>query len=123
MKKHIKLNGIDYTEAFTPTGYTVSYKKIRGKNSGYMMDGSYTDDVLAIKAIVTCICMPTTEALLSQLLLAVSATYVDVYFFDPRQNSYRTAQMIPSEPTQKFRGKGSDLLDYWTGTVLQFTER
>lgn len=123
MKKTIKINGIDYTDFFTPTGYSVSYQKIRGSNSGYMMDGSYTDDVLATKAVITGVCMPLNEARLSDFLVAVADTYVDVYFYDPKLRTYRNAEMMPSDPAQKFRGTGSDLLDYWTGTVMTFTER
>lgn len=123
MKKIIKIDGVDYTSFFTPTGYSVSYKKIRGGNAGYMLDGSYRDDVLATKAVITHICMPLDEEKLSQFLAAISGTYLTVYFFDPKQNSYREAEMMPSDPSQKFKGTGADLLDYWTGTVVTFTER
>lgn len=123
MKKTIKINGIDYTDYFTPVGYSVSYKKIRGNNSGYMLDGSYTDDVYAIKAVITCICMPLDETKLSKLLTSIAETYVTVYFYDPRLRAYREAEMMPSEPNQKFKGSGANLIDYWTGTIIQLTER
>ena len=123
MKKVIKIGGVDFTDFFTPTGYAVSYKKIRGKNSGYMLDGAYVDDVLATKAVITAACMPLDETRLSQFLSAISGTYVTVGFFDPERNEYRTAEMMPSTLSQKFRGTGTDSLDYWTGTVAQFTER
>lgn len=123
MRKTILLNGTDYTDAFTPTGYSVSYKKIRGDNSGYMLDGSYTDDVIAVKAIITCICMPTDEETLAGLLALLAETYLDVRFFDPRLNEYRTATMMPSDPEQKFRGTGTNAIDYWTGTVVTLTEK
>ena len=123
MKKRITINGRDLTDAFTPTGYTVSYKKIRGTASGYMLDGSYTDDVLASKAVITHTLMPANEAVLSQVLVAIADTYCNVNFYDPKVQAYRTAQMMPSEPQQKFRGTGSDSVDYWTGTVITFTER
>lgn len=123
MKKQIKINNVDYTGFFTPTGYTVSYKKVRGPNSGYMLDGSYTDDVVAVKAVITTICMPLNETQLQKFLTAASDTYVNVYFYDPRLGTYRTAEMMPSDTTQKFRGSGAGLVDYWTGTVVQFTER
>lgn len=121
--KTIKINGADYTDVFTPVGYSVSYRKIRGRNTGYMLDGSYTDDVLAIKAVISCTCMPTNEKQLSEILSETAQTYVDVYYFDPREKSYRTAVCIPSEPSQTYKGKGSDSLEYWTGTVIQFTEK
>lgn len=123
MKKNIVINGINFTDLFTPTGYAVSYQKIKGKNARYMLDGSYMDDVLAVKAIVTCVCMPTSEEKLSQLLSVLSETYVYVYYFDLRQNAYRTAEMMPSDPSQQYRGTGTNALDYWTGTVVKLTER
>lgn len=88
-----------------------------------MQDGSYTDDVLAIKAVITCTCMPLTELKIAQLLQVISETYADVYFFDVRLNEYRTAKMLTPETTQEFKGTGADSNDYWTGTILQFTEK
>lgn len=121
--KLIQINGVDYTDLFTPTGYTVSYKKIKGKNGRYMLDGSYVDDVLAVKAVVTCACMPTSEDRISQLLTVLSETYVSVFYFDPKVSGYRTAIMMPSDPSQTYRGAGTNAVDYWTGTVVMFTER
>lgn len=130
MRKRFLIDGEDFTEAFTPVGYTVSYKKIRGPNSGYMMNGLYVDDVLTDddgkevnKAIVTAVCMPTNEDLLQRLLVKLAKTYISFTFFDPAIKNYRTTEGMPSEPTQKYRGTGTDLLEYWTGTVLTFTER
>lgn len=123
MSKTIAINGVNYTDMFTPTGYMVSYQKRRGNNSGTMLDGSYVDDVLAVKAVVTCTCMPTNEMKLQQLLIVLSNTYVTVYYFDPRVGTYRTMTAMSSEPTQKFRGQGGNALDYWTGTVVTFTEK
>lgn len=88
-----------------------------------MLDGSYTEDILAVKAIITCVCMPLNEEKLSALLSEISGEYADVFFFDPAQNKYRTAKMLTPEPSQKFRGTGSDSVDYWTGTILNFTEK
>lgn len=122
MSKTIRINGTNYTSLFTPTGYTVSYIKRRGPNAGQMMDGSYTDDVRAVKAVVTCVCMPTNEAQLAALLAELAGTYVTVYYFDPREG-YRTMEAMPSDPAQRYRGKNISLLDYWTGTVVTFTER
>lgn len=124
MKKTIKINGIDFSDLFTMYGYTVQYKKISGPNSGYMLSGDYTDDVRKWKAVITCIAIPTTEEQLSALLSEVcDGAYCTVYFFDPKIKAYRTAEMMPSEPSQKHRGTGSNAFEYWTGTVLTFTER
>lgn len=125
MRKTIKINGKDFTDAFTPTGYTVSYIKRRGNrnNSGIMLDGSYVDDVLAIKAVVTYYCMPINETILQELLVEIAATYVQLEYYDPKEKTYRTITAMPSEPSQKYRGDGADALEYWTGTVIVFTEK
>ena len=53
MRKTIKINNVDFTAYFTPVGYKVAHKKIKGPNEGYMLDGSFTEDILAIKAVIT----------------------------------------------------------------------
>lgn len=123
IRKNISINGTSYTDVFTPTGYVVSYQKRHGSNGGTMLDGSQIEDVLAVKAVVTCTCMPTNEAQLQQLLTVLANTYVTVYYFDPRAGEYRTMTAIPSDPSQKYRGQGSNALEYWTGTVVTFTEK
>lgn len=122
MPKTIKINNKDYTNYFTPTGLLVQYNKIRGQNSGYMLDGSYTDDVRAIKVTATGTCMPLDEEQLSQLLVEISTQYVDLYFYDPRLMGYRTAKVMPSDPSQTYRGQFVDGKQRWTGTVIQFKE-
>ena len=121
--KTIAINGKDYSDIFTREGYIVSYIKRRGQNSGIMLDGSYTDDVLAVKAVVTCYCMPTNESQLQELLTAISETYVTLRYYDPKNGEYRTITAMPSDPQQKYKGFGGDMNEYWTGTVITFTER
>lgn len=123
MTKSIAINSVSFTDLFTPTGYIVSYQKRRGNNGGMMLDGSQVDDVLAVKAVVTCTCMPTDEKHLQQLLVVLANTYVTVSYYDPRTGNYRTMTAIPSEPSQKFRGTGANALEYWTGTVVTLTEK
>lgn len=114
---------VDYTSAFTPTGYTVSYIKRRGPNSGDMEDGTHVDDVRATKAVVTCFCMPANETVISNLLTLISETYLQVYFYDPKIKAYRTMIAMPSEPSQRYRGEAASSVEYWTGTVITFTEK
>ena len=121
--KTIKINGIDITSYFTPAGYSVEYKKITGSNSGYMLDGSYTEDVLARKAVVVLPCMPLKEADLSALLSNIyQDDYVTVYFFDPQKQAYRTMEAIAGETEAKFRGAGGTGLSFWTGMIVTLTE-
>lgn len=123
MKKTIKINGVDFSRLFTPYGYTVQYKKVRGPNSGDMLSGEHTDDVRAWKAVVQCVCVPSSEAELARLLTICEDTYVSVYYFDIKTNAYRTAIMMPSEPTQKHAGMGANGVNYWSGTAITFTEK
>lgn len=88
-----------------------------------MLDGSYTDDVLDVKAVIKGTCMPLSEEKLSKLLSEISGTYADVFFFDPMLNEYRTAAMLTPETNQEYKGTGINSVDYWSGTILQFTEK
>lgn len=123
MGKTIKINGIDFTDYFTPSGYKVTHKKIEGPNKGYMLDGSYTEDILAIKAVITCTCMPLSETKLNTLLSQLYSGVLSVYFFDPKTGGYRTANMACEPPESVDRGQGTDATEYWTGMVLVMTEK
>ena len=123
MRKTFKINGIDFSNLFTPYGYTVQYKKVRGPNSGDMLSGEHTDDVRAWKAVVSCVCMPSSEEKLAKLLSVCEDTYVTVYYFDIKKNAYRSAVMMPSEPVQKHVGVGANGVSYWSGTAITFTEK
>lgn len=124
MSKTIKINGVDFTNMFTPVGYKVGYKSIQGNYGGLMLDGSYTEDELAQKAVIYLNCMPLNETDISTLLKSVYATlYPQLYYFDPKEKIYRDIQTRRSETEQKYRGFGSDGKEYWTGTVLTLTEK
>lgn len=123
MRKMIKINDVDFTDFFTPVGYKVKHKKITGPNSGYMLDGSYVEDVLAVKAIITCTCMPLSETQLSTLLAQLYGDALSVYFYDPRMGEYRTADMSCEPPEGVDRGQGTNATEYWTGVVLCMTEK
>lgn len=45
-----------------------------------MLDGSFTEDILAIKAVITCTCMPLTETQLNALLAQLYSGTLNVYF-------------------------------------------
>ena len=76
MSKTIKINDVDFTSMFTPVGYAVGYKSIQGNNGGLMLDGSYTEDEIAQKAVISLPCMPLNSSNLSNLL---SNIYGSVY--------------------------------------------
>lgn len=123
-RKTIQINGTDYTDYFPPEGYKVQYTKVTGQNEGLMLDGSYTEDILAIKAVVSSPLMPLTEAQQSKLLQdLLSEDYATVYYFDPRRNAYRSAVMQYEIEASKHRGTGADGKEYWTGMAVTFTDR
>lgn len=123
MSKAIKINSADFTAYFTPVGYKVKHKKIKGPNEGYMLDGSFTEDTLAVKAVVTCTCMPLTETQFNTLLTQLYSGTLSVYFYDPKTGGYRTADMTCEPPEGVDRGQGTNAAEYWTGMVLVFTEK
>ena len=114
MSKTIKINGIDFTSYFTPVGYKVGHKKIKGPNEVYMLDCSFTED---------CTCMPLTETQLNTLLEQLYSGNLSVYFFDTQSGGYRTANMTCDPPEGVDRGTGTNAAEYWTGMVLAFTEK
>lgn len=81
MNMTLLINSVDYSSYIPKHGYTVSYKKILGANSCYTLDGTYHEDVLAYKAVITTELMPMTSAQLSAIIAACenckNATYLD----------------------------------------------
>lgn len=124
MAKTIKIDGTDYTDFFTRVGYSVTYQSIQGKNGGLMLDGSYTEDELALKAVVALPCKALNEEKLSALLTKVySAVYHQIYYFDPKTNSYRTMEARRAVSQQNYRGFSTNGYEFWTDAVVTFTER
>lgn len=124
MSKTIKINGKDFTRMFTPRGYVVRYESVQGNNGGLMLDGSTTEDELAIKAVVSLPVMPLNEVDVATLLQAIySEPYVTLYFYDPLVGGYRETLFRRSQAEQKYRGFGSDGKEYWTGPALTLTEK
>lgn len=124
MAKTLKINRTDYTDYFTREGYRVSYSPVSGRNAGWMLDGTYTEDEMSLKAVITLTCWPLNETQLSTLLSEIySYPYHEVYYFDPRAGAYRTIEARRAVSEQKYRGSGADGVQYWTGTVVTLTER
>ena len=124
MRKTIKINGNDFTDYGTPIGYKTTYRKVYGQNAGTTQSGDYVDDVLAWKTDIEWICMPLNEEQLEDVFSEICKnTYCTITFFDPKIKDYRTAEMMASEPSQTYKGQGTDGLFYWTGTSFTFSER
>lgn len=122
--KTIKINGTDYTEYFTRLGYSVAYESVQGSNAGLMLDGSYTEDEIKLRTVITLPCMPLDEERLKKILQEVySDSYHMVEYFDPKSVGYRTEEMRRTVSEQRYKGQGTNGLQYWTGTVITFTTR
>lgn len=124
MKKSISINDVECSTLFTRYGYSVSYIKIYGDAGGTMLDGSTTEDVIAIKAVVTYSFMPQTEEELNAFLnLLYKSDYAKINYFDPKAKDYRTIEAIYSEITSKYVMTNVNDDELWTTEQLTLTER
>lgn len=124
MQKDLHINQNDYTPLATRYGYSVSYTKRQGQQGGMMLSGKETEDVLAIKAVVTVPVRPMFESEVNQLIKEVlSVDYPLVYYFDPRANAYREVEMIAGEPSAQHVGYSVIEEEIWRTGELTFTER
>lgn len=123
-RKPVGINGTDFTAYFTDVGYTVDYIKRTGSNGGMMQDGTITEDLIAIKAVVKLPCVPLTEDQLSTLLSAVWANdYPLLDYYDPWAKEVKSVLTVATVSQSRYRGWGTDANSYWTGTVITFTEK
>lgn len=124
MQKPLKIDDVDFSSYFTEIGYSVFYQPVTGPNSGQMIDGTFTEDELKLNAVVKLPCYPLTEDQLSDVLTAVlDGPYHMVYYYDPKIKATRTMEARRAVTEQKYRGRGPTGDEYWTGTVITFTER
>lgn len=124
MNKEIKVNNIDCSLIFTHYGYSVTYKKITGDASGDMLDGSTTEDVIAVRPIVTFGFMPVDEDRLSAFIADLYKNdYAQVYYFDLRERAYKTIEAIYSDIQAGHRLTGVDGKDYWFASAMTFEGR
>ena len=124
-KKNLTYKGTDISSFYPASGYSVAYQKRIGNNSFVSINGVETEDVVAVKAIVTVPIMPLTSARAAQLnaLLFSGDTHGNLVYFDPAANDYRTIDAIPSEASGKYAGVGADGKDYWVFDAIEFRER
>lgn len=122
--KTIRINGVDYSSYFTRYTYAVSYKKVKGNAGGTMLDGTTTDDTIAVKATITLPVAAFKEEELAMLISSLySSDYPIVEYFDTRAKAYRTIE------TRMDDAKMSYLLEnvygdtWWKFDVLKLTER
>ena len=124
MNKEIKVNNIDCSSIFTRYGYSVTYKKIMGDASGDMLDGSTTEDVIAVRPVVTLGFMPVDEDRLSAFIASLYKNdYAQLYYFDLRERAYKTIETIYSDVRAGHRLTGVDGKDYWFASTMTFEGR
>ena len=89
-----------------------------------MKDGSFVDDVLAYKAVITVTCMPLTQTELESINNALYLyDYPSVDFYDPKTKTTRRAECTFEAYPAMERGKGADGNIRWIGMGVTFTER
>ena len=124
MRKNITINGVDCVSFFPKYGQSVDYKKIHGNAGGTMLDGSTTEDVIAIKAVITFNFVPQTEermiAFLSNLY---SKPYAAVTYFDPLTGKDRDIEAIYSEMSEAHLFENVYSNDMWRLHSITLTER
>ena len=124
MKKEISINGVDCSSLFMRYGYTTNYKKVHGANGGTMLDGSTTEDVIAVKAVISLSFMPQTEADLTAFLSSLyGSDYATVRYFDLKAGVYRTIEAIYSEINVKHLMTNIYDNEMWQPGTMTLTER
>lgn len=124
MKKEISINDVDCSSLFMRYGYTTDYKKVHGANGGTMLDGSTTEDVIAVKAVISLSFMPQTEEALAEFLSSLyGSDYATVRYFDLMSGEYRTIEAIYSEINVKHLMTNIYENEMWQPGTLTLTER
>lgn len=123
MRLPIAIDGVDFTPYTNKNAYRVSYEKREGANSGVMLDGSKSFDLLANKAKIEWELNALTSAQLSAVLTACLKQYVTVTYFDTLTNAERTAEFIPDVGRQDYAFSRHDLYFFKDGITITLEER
>lgn len=122
--KELIINGVDYSEFCPEGGCAVQYKKVLGKASGVMLDGTEVEDLIKSKAVLTVTFLPMDGETQSKLLKNLRANrYAQVRYFDPEENDYREIEAIWSEPKTQFLFRDIYERDMWKINPITFRER
>lgn len=124
MKKEITINGVECSSLFVRFGYAIDYKKIYGANGGTMLDGSTTEDVVAVKAVISLTFIPQAEEALSAFLSSLyGSEYATVRYFDLKTGDYRTIEALYSEMNVKHLMTNIYDEEVWQPGTITLTER
>lgn len=89
-----------------------------------MQNGDYTEDEIALKAVIRLTCLPLNEIQLSHILTTIySRKYATVTYFDPKTRANRTIEARRSISEQKYAGYGPNGYEFWVGMEITFRER
>lgn len=116
-------DGVDLSPSINKYGYSVSYFKRLGPNSGIMQDGSYQEDVLAYKARIQAETNDLYPDDLAALLQAFTKTYITLTYWDIRTNAERTAEFIPDISASRVAAYGLSGIYWLTSVVITLDER
>lgn len=124
MQKNLVINDIDCAALFPRYGAAVGYKKVHGSAGGTMLDGSTTEDVIAVKAEIELNFIPQDEATMTEFLERLySAPYASVTYFDPRTGAERTIEAIYSEMQVQHLFENILRNEIWHMHSITLTER
>lgn len=90
------VDGVDFTDYVNRWQYSVSYVYREGSNAALRLSGLQPRDLLAIKTRVSVTVNDQQGPQLAALLTAVLKNYVQLTYFEPKDNAVRTATFMPT---------------------------
>lgn len=90
------VDGVDFTAYVNRWQYSVGYVYREGSNASLRLSGLQPRDLLAIKARVSVTVNDQQGPQLAALLTAVLKNYVQLTYFEPKDNAARTATFKPT---------------------------
>ena len=90
------VDGTDFTAYVNRWLYSVGYVYREGSNAALRLSGLQPRDLLAIKTRVTVTVNDQQGPQLAALLTAVLKNYVQLTYFEPKDNAVRTATFMPT---------------------------
>ena len=90
------VDGVDFTDYVNRWQYSVGYVYREGSNAALRLSGLQPRDLLAIKTRVSVTVNAQQGPDLGAVLTAVLKNYVQLTYFEPKDNAVRTATFMPA---------------------------
>ena len=90
------VDGVDFSDYVNRWQYSVGYVYREGSNAALRLSGLQPRDLLAIKTRVTVTVNDQQGPQLAALLTAVLKNYVQLTYFEPKDNAVRAATFMPT---------------------------